>query len=375
MRVSDMTEALGCILDAPDVGEVKVVRLATKAEAEIKQEINYRVLSDSKVELTKELAQEFIEMPAFIGERPLRDSHVDYLVDQAKSGAFIPTQGSISTCICGWDGQERRLNGQHTCWMRSYMPDNWPCRLQVIKYRVETENDFRKLYSSIDRGAPRTNGHIVNARLYGTSEFDGISKDVIKMLATGLRLWRFGDPGGTGERPTVDRIASTMQGEHLGISLKVAELIRLLGIAERHPGRTGDHMRRGAVIAAMFATSDKNHSSSIEFWRTVVDGISISSVTRPAVQTARIPAAARGGSRSRGCHGKGSSFHLRICSGAVYLHGTHGGGATKCFGYKLRARDPCQDRGRGGEYMLLTKGLAELRSLFPRRHYHDALVP
>lgn len=250
-------------IDTDERPEVDPALLAQKA---IKT-ISFSIVSDRKVNFTKAMAEKHLVMPAFPGERELRDKHVDDLLAAAKAGSFLFNQTNIASCVCEWDGIERRLNGQHTAWMRSYMPDEWECPINYVRYSAPTWDDFRRLYSSIDRGAPRTRGHVVVARVYDSEEYTGITIPTIKQVQGGLSMWLE-----TGKRKlTPDQIATHMTSDHLNICLKVAHMLQTIGSTSR----TYAHLRRAAVVGAMLATSSKNHQESVAFWQTVADGINI----------------------------------------------------------------------------------------------------
>lgn len=70
----------------------------------VTQEIQYQIVFDKKVEFTTALAQRMIDMATFVGERPLRDAHVDFLVGEAKRGAFLSDLASLITCECCFGG-------------------------------------------------------------------------------------------------------------------------------------------------------------------------------------------------------------------------------------------------------------------------------
>lgn len=241
--------------------------------------IVFDVIHDKKINFDHAMAHKLIDMPAFVGERPLRDQHVDYLVQCAKNGTFLQNEASVSTCECAWDGIERRLNGHHTSWMRIYMPPDWKCTIQWIRYKAATEDEFRKLYSSIDRGAPRTRSHIISARLVGTPEFTGISTQIIGQLQRAIRLWVYG--GLTNDEftyVTVDKLATLMQNKYLGLCLKVAGLLKLVKV---NHSSSMSFIRRAPVIAAMLASCEKHEKQATDFWMGVASGIDLPCATDP----------------------------------------------------------------------------------------------
>ena len=236
------------------------IRVKTDALPVLKPAFN-RAVFDRKVDFTKSFAQTLIEMPTVVGERPLRSAWVDYLVTQAKGGTFLFDAAEVITCVL--DGVTYRLNGQHTCWMRQYMPDDWDHQIRHIKYEVDTEEQMRKIYATIDRGAPRTAGHVINARLQGTDGYKDFSSNVIKMLAEGFRNY-LGDV-------RVDAVADKMVGNDRDLCGKVASILIKNGITSRR----SSHLSRAAVIAAIFATTKLCERDSETFWAQVADGIEL----------------------------------------------------------------------------------------------------
>lgn len=247
-------------------------------EAKAYKDVTYKILSDKCVEFTKELAQKFITMQSFEGERVLRDAHVEFLLTEAKKGTFLIHLATLISAHCRWDNSERRLNGQHTCWMREYMSDAWSPMIRVLRYEVDTQDDFRKLYSAIDRGAPRTKGHVISARLLGTEQFKEFSQQTIRMLASALVL-RVGRSLSGRKRLSPDEIATLLSGDHYRLAIAVGSYMETMDRS-----RDGRHMWRAPVIAAMFATFEKHITASKEFWEGVRLGVGMTSASDPRLR-------------------------------------------------------------------------------------------
>lgn len=226
--------------------------------------IDYELIHDRREKFTMELAHRFIEMQTFMGERKLNDRHMDFLLEQAKQGKFLGDITALASCQCVWDNTERRLNGQHTSWMRTYMPADWSPIVHVLKYRAMREEDFRALYASFDRIFVRSNKHVVTAELLGTSEFKELTSGVLSKLASGLRLW-------TAERArdvrSVDKIVELMRTKHYKLTIEVSQF--LVGI---QPSNAAHMYNRVPVVAAMFASFNKSSQDSHKFWVMVRDG-------------------------------------------------------------------------------------------------------
>lgn len=280
----------------------------------LSESISYELVSERKVEFTQDLARKIIELPEFVGERPLRDGHVAFLVSEMKKGTFLPDIAALVTCICEWDGVERRLNGQHTSWARTYMPDKWDIKIKLVKYSAPTEEDFRRLYSAIDRGAPRTPAHVLFARVLGNAEFKGIGTPILRLLGTGLRYHVEAHAGQGSNRPdrkTVDQIADLMETQYLTQCQTIAGFMQTIKIKPDNK-----HVWRGPVFGAMFGTFSKNVEKSIEFWTAVATGVGIDSMNDPRgrLRTLLMQSAVACGAGSRGTRKTFSQEDmLRLC--------------------------------------------------------------
>jgi hypothetical protein len=238
--------------------------------------IKFREVRNEIIPFTLDLATKFIEMKTFIGERVLKSKHVDKMVSDAKKGKFLNTEAGLASCNCEWDGTERRLNGQHTCWMRTYMPANWCPNIRVTKYSVPSDSDFRELYCTFDINAPRTVGQKTVAVLLGSEGFEDITNErLLQDLKAAMSLW-IGAVGGTGcNRFSFDEIMDLMQGKHYKVVIDVGNHLKGLSF------HSAPHMvHRASVTAAMFSTFSKNVAESTEFWNMVKDG---GSPSHPAV--------------------------------------------------------------------------------------------
>lgn len=219
-----------------------------------------KLTSKTTVELTIKKAEEFLDRKVFGPDRPLSDEHVNRLLNAMKRGTFRAEQTQIITCIL--DGEEYRMNGQHTCWARIHMDIDYRLPVSHLRYHAKSSEDMRMLYASIDRGKPRTKANVINAYLYDSEKFEGFTKATIARLAQGLALyaWCSNDKLHDG-----DEVAFLMQTEHLQISKIVGEVVKKLP----------SHMTRAGVYAAMFYTFSKNVKESLEFWDAVDTGANL----------------------------------------------------------------------------------------------------
>ena len=238
------------------------------------QRHDWRVLFDKKIDFTKEVAMEFIEKNEFEAERPLRDDHVEALVQHAKNGTFLLEQAALADCLCKFDGSTRRLNGHHTCWMRHYMPDDWTPKIRHVRYEVQTEDEFRTLYSLFDRNAPRSAGHVTQSRLFGSEKYKGISKRALSYAKNGLSYWLWGNDHSERMRHRIDEIVTLMETDHYQLCYDVATFINGLPNSE-------SFMSRGSVSGAVFATFARAKGDADKFWSSVRSGLGMAEATDP----------------------------------------------------------------------------------------------
>lgn len=220
------------------------------------------IVSDRKVPLTMQRAEHFITLPEFVGERGLT-KWAEVLVKCMKQGTFRWESVILSTCVVEEDGVERRNNGHHTCWGRFMVGDELEDpTVKLVRYKVPTYDDFRKLYSNTDQGKSRGHTNILAARLYGTPEFEGASKRVIQALEGGYAFWKYGErPDRHGMRLN-DIIDEMVSGDQ-----KLCRIVMDFLIKSKPDGKG---FQKAPVYGAMFATFNKVIKDSIEFWSTVI---------------------------------------------------------------------------------------------------------
>jgi len=204
-------------------------------------------------------------------EREVSDEHVGTLVRAMETGQFLAAQAVMSIAVCGWDKKARKLNGQHISWARSYLeiPKYQPS-IRVVKYRVDTEDEYRQLYKNFDRNRVRTAAHLAKMALFDTPEYEGIKKSVIQYLCAGAKYWKFHN-----ERVKADKVHEALRFEFPEIGRAVAELLAYLNAQQAY------HLRRSPVVAAMMETVKAAKTKAIEFWNTLIEGL-FSSKSDPA---------------------------------------------------------------------------------------------
>lgn len=257
------------LLEQPDVKSAKRFDSAMLEDAPEPMQIaslgeGLKMMKRSAIELNHDFATWLLELPEFDPDRPLDNGHVVQLKQAMDRGTFLPEQVLIVTCTL--NNVEYRMNGQHTSWARLEMPAGYRCPVQHLRYKAETENDMRRLYASIDRMKPRTTGNVIVSYLYGTPEWEGTSKAVLRKLSEGLAFWKW-EGGHARQMHDADDRAMLLMTDNYDLARKVGAFL------DSSSGSSSRHVHRRPVVAAMFATFSKAAAPSIEFWSAVRDGI------------------------------------------------------------------------------------------------------
>lgn len=256
----------------PEGGDTDISVTVRKTQARYAVPLEYKIVEDRKINLTRDKAFEFLEQKTFEGERAVRDQHVQYLYDEFIAGRFMWHQTSIASAVL--NGETFRVNGQHTCWMRVNISEaHEPVKADVrqLIYEVKDIEQLKALYSTFDRGAPRTVGHVSTVMLLGTEAAAGIAPSYIKTLLAGYRLFESEDWRKT-KRPT--ELVESIKQKHSAVFNTVGQFL----------SEVYDHdifIRRAGVIGAIFATFVKSVKDGTEFWKPVCTGLGLEKLTDP----------------------------------------------------------------------------------------------
>lgn len=239
---------------------------------------HFTLVSSKKVPFTLKLAQEVVDMPEFVGERPMKVNDALHLGVEMEDGLFCYEDVIIQVCRCKYDGVTRRVNGQHTCVARSMFGEKLPNgsvpKVTYNVYEVETEADFRLLYAKKDRGIARTPTDISRSRLVGTPEYGDVPESVVRMLAPGYKAWVCN--GVYAAAPTTDEACDALLTHHCRLGQKVVPLIHQIC-----NDRDVTFLKRAAITGAIFATCDKCHRDSVDFWDAVITGLNFTDKRDP----------------------------------------------------------------------------------------------
>lgn len=280
-----------------------------------------KVTHTTTVELTHDLAHELLAMPAFTAERPLRKKHVADLVKHMERGTFHWNLVTLITCRCreAHDGQpagtEFRMNGQHTCQSRLQVPASMRAPVKMVRYSAETQADLRRLYSTIDRGAPRTRSNVIASYIVGTEQFRDCPANIRKVLAPGISMWKWEQYDERQSHDSED-VAYLLLKTYHSLVLRIVQFLAPLS------GDDTKHLRRAPVIAAMFETFARSPEHAGEFWMSVATGLDLKSASDPRKRLHKLllttaVMSGRGGVNATqlGMKAIGSEPMYRICIG------------------------------------------------------------
>jgi len=232
-----------------------------------------------KLNFTREEATKLLELDEFVGDRALKQNHVDNLVRAMLRGTFHPEW--VTLIICSLNGNTYRMNGQHTSWARLEMPPNWKCEVELIEYEAVSEEDVRTLYSSIDRSSPRTRANVMDSYLAGTEEFKSVKAQTLRVVPAGLTLW-FWSGAQERRRHDADDVAYLLKTDHYDLTIKVCAFLDRLSPREHR------HIFRSPVVAALYATFNKAPQIATDFWNPVADGTGIEKKGDPRLKLRNI---------------------------------------------------------------------------------------
>lgn len=275
--------------------------------------LKYKIISDEEINLTKAAAYRYLELDKFAGEREVRERHVQFLFDEWSSNRFLWQNVIIASAKIAGSNTEYRINGQHTCWMRVWVPERYEpldCRVRVTVYSVQDQEQLRTLYSVFDRGAPRSASHIGRVILLGTAAADGVQARFLSLLISGFKIF-WNPPERSADQA---RRAPLSMNDWCGIiDNNYSVIFSTVGRwISNHSADSLPWVRRSAVIAAMFYTFEKNVEASDEFWGRVLDGVNMPTKSDPRWQL-RNYLMTHGHSLIGGLEKVGQEDMLRIC--------------------------------------------------------------
>lgn len=230
-------------------------------------------LTDRMVKLDHAKAFWYVGLPVFRCERIAGDPHTQFLFDQMKLGRFNWDNVILATAV--FNGVTYKINGQHTCWAVTFMPESFVVEVREKQYEVSSEEQLRALYNSFDAGKPRSVNHRTKIEMTAIPELDSLWNNLLPQLGRAFLFWRF--ESSTQRSRYSSNPAATVQLIRDGF----LDLVKSVGEFYQYVGKDSKNIRRLPVCAAMLATFNKVPSVAPDFWRPVADGTNLASKNDP----------------------------------------------------------------------------------------------
>ena len=220
----------------------------------------FKILSSETKTLTKELAQKFKAMTPSPTERQFDPARAKLLREKVEAGQAI----TFNWAIAKVDDKEYRVNGNHSSTTLSDFEGQFPegLKVHIDTYKVDSPAGLGQLFQQIDwrRGARgRTDVSGAYQGLY--TDLADVFRGVAKLAVEGV-AWYDKNVEGL-PAPKGDDIYTPFgkTGLH-GFIRWVGEVFSI---------KTPE-LRRNTIVAAMYATFDKNEVEARKFWNEVARG-------------------------------------------------------------------------------------------------------
>tara|TARA_R110002051_G_scaffold322639_1_gene413647 strand:- start:26 stop:910 length:885 start_codon:yes stop_codon:yes gene_type:complete len=206
--------------------------------------------------VTMNMAERLRDMPAAPSDRALSQHRLKAYRKILEQGKFRPVTWAVAYC------QETRLtyrvNGKHTSNLIAECDEVPEFYATIERYSCERLDDVARLYSTFDtRISSRTTGDI-NLTFAGTiPALSGYQSRFISLATTGLSIAKWGLSYSV--QPAIDRAELLL--EFKGFVVWLHSIIT----GENTPY----HLRRTAVVAAMFRTWSIDREAATVFWTAV----------------------------------------------------------------------------------------------------------
>lgn len=214
------------------------------------------------VRCTKGLAREFASMKPAPGDREFRDRIADFIKTEIAKGDF--RTANFASVYCKETGEEYRLNGKHTSTTLVGMNGEFPTGIMahLEKYEADTLRDVARLYKTFDsRVGARSVSDVHRSITASDPELEDIRMSVVNGAISGYKLVM-------SDGNNWKRTHAADDPDELIHKLKKFILF-LNGILDGGPKSL--HLRRSAVIGAIYLSWEKSQRDAEAFWTAVRD--------------------------------------------------------------------------------------------------------
>ena len=217
----------------------------------------FELVSTKNIKLTPKLAAGLLELNTYEGQRTIRQSRVDFLIQKHEEG----TIKVANIAVAGLNGSEYLTNGQHCC--MAAIQGDFTLPAVIERYRVASITQLGQLYAQFDNPrSVRTQPEIFKPLLLDTKLHD-LSSKVVRAAAAALSFLE--------EKCELNK--RFISAERKALLLKGQEKdILLLAEITKNANDTSGFLTRAAVYAAILVTIRKDRREARDFWTLVRDG-------------------------------------------------------------------------------------------------------
>lgn len=227
--------------------------------------MGYELIGTPKVErVTRDLATRFRDMLPVPHDRALKPLRLEAYKKMIAAGLFRPVHWAVAVCL--ETRETYRANGKHTSTVLACDDVEIPDSLVAIQetYQCDTLEDVAKLYATFDsRYQVRTTNDINRAFAAIDPDLCEISQKIVSLCVTAV--WYSRMQSAMHSLSAQDRAEALLEKDVKAFVGFVSDLL------SETSTRQTQHMRRGAVVAAMFLTWSRSRRAACEFWQAVRD--------------------------------------------------------------------------------------------------------
>lgn len=204
------------------------------------------------------LVERFKNMNRFGGDRKLDPKRCARLRSLFNEGQFRTCAWAVVKCL--EDGNEYRVNGQHTSHVLAEFNGSLPAVFVTVeRYEADTLTDVADLFATFDnRWSNRTTSDTNRAFASSVSALADLNNRVIDLAASGMVIFM-----GDGFRKQM-----TQEQRGREVAKHTAFVLWLNGL-DIVTSKTKRYLAKAAICAAMFATYSKDSEQATEFWTAV----------------------------------------------------------------------------------------------------------
>jgi hypothetical protein len=227
-------------------------------------DFRFRVLETKSVPIDKELALTFMQMPS-LTERMLNQKRLREIKEKLESGLLIPFDW-FTVRVRQLENKQYRMNGQHTSFFLSNLPEPFPKGLlaNLVHFEVDSQEDavllFRQIDSMMSARKPEDVAYVYQKQ---HQELININSDDERRVCIGIVFyrWKMQTPKPISKEPKGDDRWEIVN-ESAELRSFIAWVCKLMeGDKSYLGGKNGK-----PTIAAMFNTFQKNEAVAREFW-------------------------------------------------------------------------------------------------------------